>query len=260
MSIRENNKNPAETTVKEKKQLAVKLIPVYIMGKRYEVPEGLTIMKAMEYAGYRFIRGCGCRGGTCGACGTVYRKPGDYKLQVALACQKTVEPDMYVAQIPFFPANRAEYKFTELTSASEEVFGLYPELFRCVACNACTKACPQGIQVMDAIAALKRGDISEAALLSFDCIQCGLCTSRCLGELAQYHMFQLARRIYGARILSRAEHLAEMVKAVEEGEYEEALEKLKGMNEEELKRAYQEREVEPVSAGEDWRPKDKRYL
>jgi hypothetical protein len=73
-------------------------------------------------------------------------------------------------------------------------------------------------------------------------------------------MFQLARRIYGARILPRAEHLAEMVKAVEEGEYEEALEKLKGMNEEELKRAYQEREVEPVSAGEDWRPKDKRYL
>jgi hypothetical protein len=92
------------------------------MGKRYEVPEGLTIMKAMEYAGYILIRGCGCRGGTCGACGTVYRKPGDYKLQVALACQKTVEPDMYIAQIPFFPANRATYEFAELTAAPEEVF------------------------------------------------------------------------------------------------------------------------------------------
>ncbi|HEU65896.1 MAG TPA: 2Fe-2S iron-sulfur cluster binding domain-containing protein [Chloroflexi bacterium] len=101
-----------------------KLIPVYIMGKRYEVPEGLTIMKAMEYAGYKFIRGCGCRGGVCGACGTVYRKPGTYKLQVALACQKAVEPDMYIAQIPFFPANRVQYEFTELTSASEEVFRL----------------------------------------------------------------------------------------------------------------------------------------
>ena len=43
-----------------------KTIPVYVMGKKYEVPETLTIMKAMEYAGYQFIRGCGCRGGVCG--------------------------------------------------------------------------------------------------------------------------------------------------------------------------------------------------
>ena len=106
-SRQRQTRTSSTTAVKEKRQIAAKLIPIYIMGKRYEVPEGLTIMKAMEYAGYILIRGCGCRGGTCGACGTVYRKPGDYKLQVALACQKTVEPDMYIAQIPFFPANRA---------------------------------------------------------------------------------------------------------------------------------------------------------
>jgi len=220
MIVEEKKSDRAQAAGKEPEQSAVKLIPVYVMGKRYEVPEGFTIMKAMEYAGYRFIRGCGCRGGTCGACGTVYRKPGDYKIQVALACQKTVEPDMYITQMPFFPVNRASYEFSDLTSAPEEVFKLYPELFRCVACNACSKACPQGVEVMDAIAALKRGDISEAARLSFECIQCGLCTSRCFGELAQYHMFQLARRIYGARILVRAEHLADMVKAVDQGKYD----------------------------------------
>ena len=38
-------------------------IPVYVMGKRYQVPETLTIMKAMEFAGFKFIRGAGCRGG-----------------------------------------------------------------------------------------------------------------------------------------------------------------------------------------------------
>ena len=43
------------------------MVDIYIMGKRYEVPESLTIMKAMEYAGYRLIRGCGCRSGFCGA-------------------------------------------------------------------------------------------------------------------------------------------------------------------------------------------------
>src|SRR4030042_4672467 len=165
-AVKHRAKETAATAVKEKRQGVAGLNTIYIMGKRYEVPEGLTIMKAMEYAGYILIRGCGCRGGTCGACGTVYRKPGDYKLQVALACQKTVEPDMYIAQIPFFPANRATYEFAGLTAAPEEVFKLYPELFRCVACNCCTKACPQGIEVMAAVSALKQGNIAQARRLS----------------------------------------------------------------------------------------------
>ena len=29
------------------------------------MPEDLTIMNAMEYAGYRLVRGCGCRHGFC---------------------------------------------------------------------------------------------------------------------------------------------------------------------------------------------------
>jgi len=58
-------KGPTTTKIQEESKVPeVKLIPVYVMGKRYEVPEGLTLMKAMEYAGYKFIRGCGCRGGT----------------------------------------------------------------------------------------------------------------------------------------------------------------------------------------------------
>ena len=71
-----------------------KMIPIFIMGKRYEVPEGLTILKALEYAGYRLTRGCGCRAGICGACVTVYRLADDYRLRFGLACQTTVEPNM----------------------------------------------------------------------------------------------------------------------------------------------------------------------
>ena len=51
----------------------IQLIPIYIMGKKYEVPKGLTIQKALEYSGYKLTRGCGCRGGVCGACVTVCR-------------------------------------------------------------------------------------------------------------------------------------------------------------------------------------------
>ena len=148
-------------------------IPIYIMGKKFEVPETLTIMKAMEYAGFQFMRGCGCRGGICGACSTVYRKPDDYKLQVGLACQTVVEPDMYLTQMPFFPANRASYRLEDLEGKPEEIFKLYPEVFRCVACNACTKACPMDVKVLDYVSAVKQGNIAKAAQISFDCVQCG---------------------------------------------------------------------------------------
>lgn len=241
-------------------QPSASLIPVYIMGKRYEVPEGLTIMKAMEYAGYRFIRGCGCRGGICGACGTVYRKPKDYKIYTGLACQTVIEPEMYLTQIPFYPANRAGYSLDDLTSAPEGIFKLYPELFRCVACNACSKICPMNIEVMDVIALLKQGNISRAVELSFDCIQCGLCASRCFGELPQYHIIQLARRLYGARIAPRARHVAEVDEFAKSGRYEQPLRKLAVMAENELRRLYQERKIEPWEEGDDWQPEQTEYL
>ena len=49
------------------------MVNVYFFGKKYSVPGDLTIMTAMEYAGYTLKRGCGCRHGFCGACATIYR-------------------------------------------------------------------------------------------------------------------------------------------------------------------------------------------
>jgi succinate dehydrogenase/fumarate reductase-like Fe-S protein len=254
-------KDSKETSMAEKVEAGeVKLIPVYVMGKRYYVPETLTIMKAMEYAGYRYIRGCGCRGGICGACATVYRKPGDYHLYVGLACQTVVEPNMYLTQMPFYPANRASYDFEQLTSNPEEIFKLYPEVFRCIACNSCTKVCPMDVPVMDVISAIKQGDIARAATLSFSCIQCGLCVSRCLGELPQYHIAQLARRIYGSKIVPRAQHLSEAAAAVKDGKYQERLETLMKCDAKQLTEIYKAREMEPEMAGEDWTPAKRDYL
>ena len=39
------------------------MVRFFLMGKPHDVPRGLTIQKAMEYAGFRLLRGCGCRGG-----------------------------------------------------------------------------------------------------------------------------------------------------------------------------------------------------
>jgi succinate dehydrogenase/fumarate reductase-like Fe-S protein len=236
-------------------------IPVYVMGKKYEVPETLTIMKAMEYVGFKFIRGAGCRGGICGACPTVYRKSGDYKLYFGLACQTVVEPNMFLTQIPFYPANRAAYNIEEMDPVAESIHALYPELFRCVACNSCTKACPMDVEVLDYISAIKQGDIEKAALISKDCIQCGLCASRCMGELPQYHIAQLVRRIYGKYIQPRAGHLKDRVEEINSGKYNRMLEDLVSMDKEKLEKLYVEREREPDMAEPgNWMPEDTQYL
>lgn len=237
------------------------LIPIFIMGKRYDVPDSLTIQKAMEYAGYQLIRGCGCRGGICGACGTIYRFPNDYKLHFGLACQTVVEPYMYITQIPFFPANKAIYNIEELQPTTNQISDLYPEVFKCMGCNACTQSCPMDIEVMEYMSAAIAGDIERAAELSFDCVMCGLCTSRCPAEEQQYNVAILARRLYAKYIQPKAEHLEERVMQINKGRYEVMLKDLMKVDEKELIRLYiEERQMEPAMADEMWEPEDKRYL
>jgi len=228
-----------------KKKPEMKMVRIYIMGKEYKVPAGLTIMKAMEYAGYRYIRGAGCRAGFCGACATVYRKEGDYKLYADLACQTTVEDGMWLVQLPFTPANKATYDLNKIKPDDKALVNFYPELARCVSCNTCTKACPQELDVMDYIQASLRGDIAKAAELSFDCIQCGLCAMRCPAEIAHYHVAQLARRLYGKYIAPKAKHLEERVKEIEEGKYDEEMRKMMKKSIEELREMYNSRDIEP---------------
>ena len=221
-----------------------KMIKVYIMGKEYHVPQGLTIMKAMEYAGYRFIRGSGCRAGFCGACGTIFRKKGEYKFRTALACQTTVEDGMYLTELPFVPANKAVYDVDELKSAPSTIVSLYPEIARCVSCNTCTKACPQDLEVMDFIQAALRGDIKKSAELSFDCLQCGLCAARCPADIVHYHVGQLARRLCGRYVSPKSPHLEERNKEIEAGAFDEEMGRLTTMDLEGLKKLYTERDIE----------------
>ncbi|MDY7040540.1 MAG: 4Fe-4S dicluster domain-containing protein [Chloroflexota bacterium] len=225
--------------------MSEELIPIYIMGKKYMVPTSLTIMKAMEHAGYQLVRGVGCRGGFCGACATVYRLPGDYRLQIGLACQTVVQPGMYLTQIPFFPAQRAVYRLDELEPTFQTLFTLYPELMRCLSCGTCTKACPQDIDVKQYMADAMRGDIRAVADRSFDCIMCGLCTARCPAEEAQYNVAILCRRLYGKYLAPKAEHLTERVDEIEDGKWDVVMEELKGLSEDELRDRYNERDIEP---------------
>jgi heterodisulfide reductase subunit C len=80
--------------------------------------------------------------------------------------------------------------------------------------------------------------------LSFDCIACGLCTARCPGELAPYHIALLARRVYGARLAPRARHLETRVAEIRAGKWNDAVRELKMLSRDELKKRYNAREIE----------------
>ena len=221
------------------------MVNVFIMGKRHVVPEHATIMRAIEYAGHQIIRGAGCREGFCGACGTIYRLPGDYKLHTGLACTTLVREGMSLTQIPSVPVEKAVYDLEKLTPDVSTIQAVYPVVFRCVACNTCSKACPQNLPVMDYIQAAMRGDIAAVMDMSFDCVACGLCALRCPAEIIQHKVGILCKRLYGRYLRKESKELDARLEQVKNGDFDEEYAELMAMNKEGLIKLYYDRDVEP---------------
>ncbi|MGM0688490.1 MAG: 4Fe-4S dicluster domain-containing protein [Bacillota bacterium] len=222
------------------------LIPINYLGKKHLVPEGVTIMSAVEYSGHRLIRGCGCRGGFCGACATVYRVPGDHQIKVGLACQTRVEAGMDIAILPYYPAQKSLYDFKTLENPGLILQKLYPEMFRCLGCSACSKICPQDLPVMDIIAAAQRGNLAAVAELSFDCVMCGLCASRCLAQMVPYNIAMVARRLYSRTALPRPEYVRVRIEEIGRGVYSDQIDALIGQSQDELQKLYAARDIECI--------------
>jgi Fe-S oxidoreductase len=208
---------------------------IVYLGKEYEVSESLTVLKALEQVGYRFVRGCGCRGGVCGACAFVYRLPGDARLRGGLACQTTVVDGMQIASLPFFPSLRKSVALSEMQGSAHAIFAAYPEVLRCLACGACTQICPKRIDVRDLIGRIKRGDLAEAAAHSMECIMCNLCASRCPVAIPQPDVFLLVRRMQGKYGVDPAADLAERVAEIQAGGFVQELAELAALPPADLK-------------------------
>ena len=217
---------------------------IYIFGKKYSVPAELTIMNAMEYAGYQLKRGCGCRNGFCGACATIYRIKGTNQLQTCLACSKKVENDMYIATLPFFPLVKQVYDINTVKPEQSIMMQLYPEIYSCVGCNACTRACPQSLNTMQYIAYAQRGDFAKAADVSFDCVMCGCCSSRGPAGISHPQVAELARRINGKYLQPQTQHLIDRVAEIEEGKCEAAIQEMMNNSIEKMKELYNNRDIE----------------
>jgi succinate dehydrogenase/fumarate reductase-like Fe-S protein len=237
------------TAKKEKKSKkgdapAEELVTVLIMGQAYKVPADATIMGAIEYAGYQIKRGAGCREGFCGACATAYRLPNDYKIYTGLACTTLVKEGMWLSQLPAIPAQKPTYNLDELEPDVTAFQKVYPEIFRCVSCNTCTKACPQDLEVMDYINAAMRGDIEAVMDLSFDCLSCGMCAIRCPAEITHFNVGMLAKRLYGKYLNKKSKQLEKRIKEVLDGTFDKEFKKLMKMKKDEIKKKYYDRDIE----------------
>ena len=219
-------------------------VSIYLFGKKYDVPSDLTIMCAMEYAGYQLVRGCGCRNGFCGACATIYRIKGDRDLKVCLACKTQVKDGMYIATLPFFPLVKQVYDIEKVSPTEQIMMQLYPEIYACIGCNACTKSCAQKLNVMQYIAYAQRGEYEKCAEESFDCVMCGVCSARCPAGITHPQVGLLARRLNGKYLAPETKHLLDRVAEIEAGDCEAALQDIMKKTAEELKEMYNNRDFE----------------
>ena len=121
---------------------------------------------------------------------------------------------------------------------------LYPEIYACVGCNACTKACTQGLDVMQYIAYAQRGEYEKCAEESFDCVMCGVCSARCPAGISHPQVAMLARRLNGKYLAPHCDHLDERVKEIEEGKYVSLIAELMNKSDAEIREMYNNREIE----------------
>lgn len=225
-------------------------VTVYFDGKACAVPADLTIMTALEYAGFRLVRGCGCRHGFCGACGAIFRVKGENRVHFALACQTQVRDEMYVASLPFYPLNRRTYALGELApppgeAPSHMIFmRLFPEIFACIGCGSCSKSCSRGLDVMQFIAYAKRNDLPACAHASFDCVACGICSARCPADISHALVGLLARRINGKYLTPDAAHNKERVTQIAAGEDDAPMTEIMALSRGEITALYNTRDIE----------------
>jgi ferredoxin len=229
----------------KRQRVQANMVNVYIMGKRHVVPEHATIMRAIEYAGHQIIRGAGCREGFCGACGTIYRLPGDYRLHTGLACTTLVKEGMHLTQIPSVPMEKKPYDLEKLKPDVSAILEVYPVTFRCVACGTCSKACPQNLPVMDYIQAAMRGDVAAVADISFDCVACGLCALRCPAEIIQHEVGILSKRLTGRYLRKESGELDDRIAEVHSRKFDPEYAELMVMDKAVLSKLYYDRDIEP---------------
>ena len=171
---------------------------------------------------------------------------GDSVIRISLeSAQLTGEAyDAVTLDTAIFRLVKAVYDVEKVKPTEQIMMQLYPEIYSCVGCNACTKSCSQGLNVMQYIAYAQRGEFDKCAEESFDCVMCGVCSSRCPAGISHPQVAMLARRLNGKYIAPHCEHLDARVQEVKDGKFEALIESLMEKPLDAIKELYNHREIE----------------
>ena len=97
---------------------------------------------------------------------------------------------------------------------------------------------------MQYIAYAQRGEYEKCAEASFDCVMCGVCSSRCPAGISHPQVGLLARRLTGKYLAPETQHLLDRVAEIDRGDCEAALQDIMNKTAEELKELYNNRVFE----------------
>ena len=75
---------------------------------------------------------------------------------------------------------------------------------------------------MQYIAYAQRGDFDKCAEESFDCVMCGVCSSRCPAGISHPQVAMLARRLNGKYLAPKSQHLEDRVQEIKDGDLHRA--------------------------------------
>jgi Fe-S oxidoreductase len=97
---------------------------------------------------------------------------------------------------------------------------------------------------MQYIAYAQRGEYEKCAEESFDCVMCGVCSSRCPAGITHPQVGMLARRLTGKYLAPETEHLNDRVAEILRGDCEAALKDIMSKSTDQLKEMYNNRDFE----------------
>lgn len=195
-------------------------VSIEFMGKTYRVSKDTTLFGALLETGWDSVKGLGCMGGCCGACGVLYRPPDESHVRTGLACRIPVQDGISFSLVGQYPSRKVEYNLSEISDPKQALFDLFPEITTCRSCGLCVQACPQGVDVQRAMWSAVFGDFAEVADLFGSCVQCGFCARACSVGICPFQVALYAGRAQGAHLTESPPDLLARITQIESGSYE----------------------------------------
>ena len=151
---------------------------------------------------------------------------------------------MYVATLPFFPLVKQVYDMQTVPVSQQVMMQLYPEIYACIGCNACTKSCTQELNVMQYIGLRSAGDFVRLCRGIFRLRHVRRLLGPVPAGISHPQVAMLARRINGKYLAPKSRHLEQRVQEIENGSFQDLLEALMDKPLEEMQELYNRRDIE----------------